>query len=138
MKVSSTDHVSIPVRDIEIAKAFYETVLGLRQIPRPAFKNVGVWLAAGTLEIHLTVSRHVHFRPAPIIDTAEMHFAARVDDFQAAVRHLEALGYSGSLPDGDPRKLVFRLEGPAPYLQLYLLDPDNHVIEINDAALKRI
>ena len=94
-------------------------------------------MASGTLEIHLTVSPHVHFRPAPHVDTAEIHFAARVADFQATVRHLEALGYSGDRPDGDPKRLVFRLEGPAPYLQMYLVDPDNHVIEINDAALKR-
>jgi catechol 2,3-dioxygenase-like lactoylglutathione lyase family enzyme len=137
MKVTSFDHVSLPVTDLDRSVAFYRDVMGLQRIARPPFNNTGAWMACGTLEIHLTVSPHVHFRPAPHVDTAEIHFAARVADFQATVRHLESLGYSGDRPDGDPKRLVFRLEGPAPYLQMYLVDPDNHVIEINDAALKR-
>ena len=137
MNISSFDHVSVPVRDIERSKAFYREVLGLAQIPRPAFNNVGAWMAAGTLEIHLTVNLEVILRPAPLIDTGEVHFAARVEDFDATMRHLEGMGFSESLPKGDPKQLVLRLAGPAPYKQLYLIDPDNHVIEINDAAIKR-
>lgn len=136
MQITSTDHVSIPVRDLPKALAFYRDVLGLRQVERPNFGNVGAWLSSGSLEIHLTVSPHVHFRPAASIDTAAMHFAGRVADFDATRLHLERLGYSEGLPDGDPKRLVLRLDGPAPYRQLYLLDPENHVIEINDARLK--
>lgn len=136
MKVSSFDHVSLPVTDLERSKAFYREVMGLHQIGRPDFGNTGAWMAAGTLELHLTVNPHIRFRPEPHIDTGEVHFAARVADFRHTVEHLEALGFSGEKPDGDRKRIVFRLHGPAPYKQLYIVDPDNHVIEINDAALK--
>jgi catechol 2,3-dioxygenase-like lactoylglutathione lyase family enzyme len=136
MHITSLDHVSIPVTDLERSIAFYRDIMGLQRIPRPAFGSTGAWMAFGTIEVHLTVNPQVHFRPEPKVDTAEMHFAARVADFQATVRHLESKGYGSDRPDGDPRRMVLRLEGPAPYLQLYLLDPDNHVIEINDAAVK--
>jgi catechol 2,3-dioxygenase-like lactoylglutathione lyase family enzyme len=116
--------------------AFYRDVLGLHRIERPPFNNVGAWMASGTLEIHLTVNNTVRYRPAPVVDTGEVHFAARLTDFKKMVGHLESLGFSDKLPSGNPKQIVFRLEGPAPYLQLYIVDPDNHVIEMNDAALK--
>ena len=136
MKISSFDHVSLPVRDLERSKEFYRDVLGLTQIERPPFNNIGAWMAAGTLEIHLTVNMEVPLRPAPVVDTGAVHFAARVADFDGTRRHLEALGYDSTLASGDRMQLVLRLDGPAPYKQLYIVDPDNHVIEINDAAVK--
>ena len=93
-------------------------------------------MASGTLEIHLTINPQGHLRPAPEIDSGDIHFAARVADFQAAMKHLATHGYSETLPNGNPKRLILRLEGPAPYLQCYLLDPDNHLIEINNAPVK--
>ena len=136
MPITALDHVSLAVRDLERSIAYYRDVLGLHRITRPAFKSSGAWMASGTLEIHLTINPNGHLRPAPQIDTGDIHFAARVSDFAAMVKHLESKGFSQDLPDGNPKRLVFRLNGPAPYSQLYLLDPDNHLIEINDAAIK--
>lgn len=136
MKITALDHVSLPTTDLDRSVAFYREVLGLHPVPRPAFKSRGAWMGSGTLEVHLTVNPGGHFRPDPRIDTGDIHFAARVADFAAMVRHLESKGYRRDLPDGDPKRLVFRLGGPAPYQQLYLLDPDNHLIEINDAPVR--
>lgn len=136
MLVSALDHVSLVTTNLERSIAFYRDILGLHPVPRPAFSSRGAWMGAGSLEIHLTINPDGHLRPAPQIDTGDIHFAARVADFQSMRRHLEANGYSENLPDGDTKRLVFRLGGPAPYSQCYLLDPDNHLIEINDAAIK--
>jgi len=136
MPITGHDHVSLVVRDLARSVAFYHDVLGLRQIQRPAFRGAGAWMAAGALEIHLTINPDGHTRPLPKIDTGDIHFAARVSDFDAMVQQLAAHGFSADVPDGGAKRLVFRLNGPAPYRQLYMLDPDNHLIEINDAAVK--
>jgi glyoxylase I family protein len=136
MRISALDHVSLVTTDLDRSIAFYRDVLGLHPVQRPAFKSKGAWMGSGTLEIHLTINPDGHLRPAPHIDTGDIHFAARVADFAAMTKHLASKGYSETLPDGDPKRLVFRLGGPAPYSQCYLLDPDNHLIEINDAPVK--
>ena len=136
MRISALDHVSLVTTGLDRSTAFYRDILGLHEIKRPAFKSTGRWMASGTLEIHLTINPQGHLRPAPEIDTGDIHFAARVADFQAAMKHLATHGYSETLPNGNPKRLVLRLEGPAPYLQCYLLDPDNHLIEINNAPVK--
>lgn len=131
MQLEAFDHVSLPSRDLARSVAFYQAVLGFRPIARPAFGSDGAWLAAGALEIHLTVNPNGHFR-RPELTPGDTHFAARVRDFAGMERHLRDKGYSETAPAGDPLRLLFRRNGPAPYQQVYLLDPDFHQIEIND------
>ncbi len=134
MQLEIFDHVSMATRDLARSIAFYQTVLGFRPIARPDFRSEGAWLAAGALEIHLTVNPNGHFR-RPEINPGDIHFAARVGDFAAMERHLQNLGYSDTAPEGDPMRLFFRRSGPAPYQQIYLLDPDFHQIELNDRPM---
>ena len=136
MQILALDHVSLVTTDLDRSIAFYRDVLGLRQIQRPPFKRKGAWMASGSLELHLIVNPGGHFRPASTIDIGDIHFAARVADFQATMEHLVAGGYREDAPDGNPRRLVLQLSGPGPYQQAYLLDPDNHLIEINNAPPK--
>jgi len=136
MQLEALDHVSLVTRDLQRSVAFYQSVLGLRPLARPPFKSEGAWLGSGTLELHITVNPAGNFRPQPNIATGDVHFAARVRDFAGAERHLLDLGYSETAPEGDPKRLVFRRNGPAPYAQVYLLDPDFHQIELNSASSK--
>jgi len=136
MQVSALDHVTLVTSNLDRSIAFYRDILNLRQIQRPAFKVVGAWMASGTFELHLAVNPQGHLRSVSEIDIGDIHFAIRVVDFEATVSHLEAMGYSEAAPHGDPKRLVFSLDGPAPFKQVYLLDPDNHLIEINDAPVK--
>lgn len=133
--ISSIDHVSLPIREIERSVAFYQVVLSLKQVKRPSFGSVGAWMASGSLEVHLTVYPG-HFRPESKVDASDIHFAARVADFDGFLKHIQDLGYSADLPSGHPKQLIIKLNGPAPYKQLYMIDPDNNIIEINDAALR--
>ena len=136
MKVSSFDHVALVTTDLDRSIAFYHDILGLRRIQRPAFRNQGAWMSSGSFELHLTINPDGHLRRHPRIDTGDIHFAVRVADFAAAMGHLKANGYSEHASDGDAKRLFLQLDGPAPFQQMFLLDPDNHVIEINDAQLK--
>jgi len=58
-RVVGLNHVNVTVpSDVEsAAKHFYGTVLGLKQIPKPAGtrQNVGAWYELGGVHLHLSV-----------------------------------------------------------------------------------
>jgi catechol 2,3-dioxygenase-like lactoylglutathione lyase family enzyme len=126
-------HVSIVVTDIDRSVAFYRDVFGLEQIARPPFSTVGAWFACGALQVHLIVNPTGTFRRGTTIDTADGHFAFRTNDFEGCIRGLIAKGFREDAPEGDPRRLRLRRNGPAGFPQAYLLDPDRNIVEINGA-----
>ena len=46
--VTGLFHVLVKTNDLDLTLAFYKSVLGLREAPRPAMGNKGAWLACGT------------------------------------------------------------------------------------------
>ena len=127
--VTSLHHVSLPVTDLERSKTFYRDVLGLEEMPGPPFDFAGAWYHVGDAQLHLIV----HDRPtlrSRGIDSHDGHFALRVRSYGDAVARLRARGYST-----DARDELLRLKehphGRAGFPQLFLLDPDRHVIELN-------
>lgn len=126
-------HVSIITDDLEKSLPFYRDVFGLSEIPRPDFPVGGAWLACGSLQVHLVVHPEGTFRKRPSIDRNDWHFAFRTDDFEAVLERLAALGFSGDLPDGDPKHMLIFRTGLAGFPQLYLRDPDLNIVEINGA-----
>ena len=127
-------HVSLMVTDAERSAAFYKDLLGLRQLERPAFKSKGAWLATGNLQVHL-VQYKPEARPPPrrVPAPDDVHFGMNTVDFEGFVRHLQASGYSEDVPGDDPRRILIRRDGPAGFPQVFLLDPDCNIIEINGA-----
>ncbi|MGC8698520.1 MAG: VOC family protein, partial [Halothiobacillus sp.] len=52
--IETIDHVSVLVADAEAAAGFYQAVLDLVRIDRPALGFPGVWLhLAGGMDLHL-------------------------------------------------------------------------------------
>ncbi|MCU9847754.1 VOC family protein [Defluviimonas sp. WL0024] len=133
MPTLALHHVSIPCRDLARSAAFYEEVFGFDRLERPSFHIAGVWLGCGTQQIHLIDNAQGSFRDTPDISIADTHFAFRTDDFDGALASLTARGFSATAPEGDPRRLLVLRDGPAGFAQLYLLDPDLHIVEINAA-----
>ncbi len=127
-------HVSIPVADLERARAFYGGVLGLVEAERPPFDFPGAWYQVGDRLIHLIVGDHSTFRTDDRIDSRDAHFAIRVGNLRAAIDHLRSHGYREDAPD-PLRRLRENLRGTAGFPQVYVLDPDRNVIEINAARL---
>jgi len=116
IKIHELNHVALHVRDLEASIRFYGEVLGLPQIPRPAFNFPGAWFALGGQELHLIAD--------PELEPAKRrhhHFALLVDDAYAARAELATKGVTG-------------LEGPSPRpdgpLQLFFHDPDGYRIEL--------
>ncbi|MFS2154877.1 VOC family protein [Rhizobium sp. Rhizsp42] len=126
-------HVSIITDDLDKSLPFYRDVFGLSEIPRPDFPVGGAWLACGSLQVHLVVHPEGTFRQRPTIDRNDWHFAFRTDDFEGVLERLASLGFSGDLPEGDPKHMLVFRTGLAGFPQLYLRDPDRNIVEINGA-----
>jgi catechol 2,3-dioxygenase-like lactoylglutathione lyase family enzyme len=117
MQILELNHVAIHVRDLEAACEFYKSVLHLESLPRPAFDFPGAWFRLGTQqELHL-----IGERTAPVHShNRGNHFALRVDDINEWEIHLQRINANFR-----PRKL--RPDGAS---QIFLRDPDGHVIEL--------
>ena len=91
------DHVTLRTRDLEGAKAFFETVLGLEVGYRPAFPFPGYWLyAAGRPIVHL-----IPGQGGPVDRSGETidHVAFRLDGHEAMRLKLDRLSVPYSQMD---------------------------------------
>lgn len=119
MKIVRGHHVSFSVADLARAKHFYGTILGLPELPRPEMGLGGAWYAAGDVQVHLIVrpTGVETGAPPPRLTPVADHAAFQIDDYDAAVAHLRAAGLE---------VLATRPE----IGQLWVQDPDGHVIEL--------
>jgi lactoylglutathione lyase len=121
MKVMQLNHVALHVADVERSSAFYRDVLGLETIPRPAFNFPGAWFRLGIdQELHLIGGREI----APQSHNRGNHWALMIDDMDAWEHDFQARGIA-YLP---------RRQRPDGALQIYLVDPDGHYLELCTAA----
>jgi glyoxylase I family protein len=126
LTVESIHHVALGVADLARARHFYTAVLGLDEIPRPAFDFGGAWFRVGEQQIHLIVQRRTDTRretrsPSTLGD----HFALRVRSYRQTLDHLRSLG----VPFEE------RPRNKTPWPQIYIVDPDGHTIELNAERL---
>jgi len=126
ISISGIHHVSVCVRDLQRSKQFYERVFGLKEIERPAFDFAGAWYAAGDTgqQLHLIVHDGETLRTGDI-HTRDGHFAMRVPSYKAAKLWL----------DGQGVPYEARPYAKAGFPQIYVLDPDNNIIELNADVL---
>ncbi|MFO0871663.1 MAG: VOC family protein [Pirellulales bacterium] len=116
MQIRQLNHVAIHVADVAASVRFYRDVLQLEEIPRPAFRFPGAWFRLGAdQELHLIGERtepvHSHNRGN--------HYALLVDDIDAWEEHFRQVG--------TPSRRQQRPDGA---FQVYVADPDGHVIEL--------
>ena len=112
-------HVSFPVRDLARSLAFYRDVLGFAEQPRPDLGIPGAWLRAGDAEVHLIagVAGLPLGETPPVLNPAAHHIAFRIDDYERSLERLRA------------HELQV-LEAGAEQGQMWLQDPDGHIIEL--------
>jgi catechol 2,3-dioxygenase-like lactoylglutathione lyase family enzyme len=134
MEIASLHHIALTVTDLERSRSFYREVLGLREIERPNFSFPGAWFQVGDAQqLHLIVHTNPTFRTGKGLDTRDVHFALRVRDYWETVEFLRAHGYVEDGAD-EMRKIIVNPRATAGFPQMYILDPDRHVIEINAEA----
>jgi catechol 2,3-dioxygenase-like lactoylglutathione lyase family enzyme/uncharacterized protein YunC (DUF1805 family) len=126
IQVKCIDHATLVVKDLVQARKFYVELLGMREVPRPAFSFAGLWFQAGTTQIHLILEYSGsgpagNLLPENRRGPRTHHLAFEVNDVELATAHLKA-------------QQIPLLAGPYPrpdgYLQVFLADPDGHVIEL--------
>ena len=128
--------MSLTVTDLDRSRRFYREVLGLTEIERPPFNFPGAWFQLGAAQqLHLIVHTNPTFRGGKPLDTRDVHFAVRVNDYWATVEFLRSKGFREDAPADDPMRLAVNPRATAGFPQMYILDPDRHVIEINAARL---
>ncbi|MFO0901842.1 MAG: VOC family protein [Pirellulales bacterium] len=116
MKTVQLNHVAIHVADVPASVAFYRDVLQLDEIPRPAFRFPGAWFRLGEdQELHL-----IGERSQPVVShNRGNHYALMVDDIDAWETYFRDRGTP-----------YWRQQRPDGAFQIYVTDPDGHVIEL--------
>jgi catechol 2,3-dioxygenase-like lactoylglutathione lyase family enzyme len=117
MRILELNHVAIHVADVARSSDFYERVLRLQPMARPAFDFPGAWFRLGERqELHLIGRRERDV----VSGSRGNHFALQVDDIDAWHEHL-----TGCLVAFQPKK-----QRPDGAWQIFLTDPDGHFIEL--------
>ena len=117
MQIRELNHVALYVTDVTRSIEFYRTVLRLEPMSRPAFTFPGAWFRLGTgQELHLIADHGAPFFPSH----EKIHFALRVDDLDSWESHLRSV----------KARFAPRKQRPDGVWQVFLRDPDGHVIEL--------
>lgn len=117
MKAKQLNHVALHVANVEKSCVFYQDILLLEPIARPAFDFPGAWFRLGVdQELHLIGGRNCPTYSA----SRGNHFALLVEDIQAWERQLVKTG-----THFEPMKI--RPDGA---YQIFVPDPDGHYVEI--------
>ena len=119
--VTALHHVNVTVTpELEAAtKDFYGTVLGLKQVPKPAAaRQSGAWYQIGANQLHLSIEVGAER------GQADGHVCFTVDDLADAEKRFRAAGVE-IIPDPRP-------SGP---LRFYVHDPGGNQLEIAQASV---
>ncbi len=132
MPTVALHHVSVVSTDLVRSVDFYTRLFDLQPMARPPFATQGTWLACGALQVHIILYPEGTFR-GRAVETNDVHFAFRTDDFEAFVAKLAENGFREDLGDDDPHRMIVFRSGLAGFPQVYVTDPDRNIIEVNGA-----
>jgi len=121
----SANHVALYVKDLKKSADFYKNVMQLKEIPEPFHDGKHVWLRTGE---HSQL--HIIQGAAEITEhDINSHFAYAVPNLSVFTKHLDQMHVKYGNWKGDSQSPQLRPDG---IKQVYLQDPDNFWIEVND------
>jgi catechol 2,3-dioxygenase-like lactoylglutathione lyase family enzyme len=119
------DHVSLLVRSLDKTEKFYTEVLGFEPIHNGTNQPNIRWYGIGGIDaLHVT---EADFGKTHL--EKQTHFAISVDDFDGVVQSLRDKGVTFYDWPGNENSVTGRPDG---FRQIYVRDPDNYLVEIND------
>ncbi|MET4083342.1 lactoylglutathione lyase [Pedobacter sp. UYP30] len=122
------NHVALYVKDLAKSAAFYKDVMKLKEIPEPFHDGKHVWLKTGPY-----TNLHLIQGAAEITEhDINSHFAYSVASMADFTKHLDALHIKYGNWKQDSKTPQVRPDGVK---QIYLQNPDNIWIEVNDEKL---
>jgi catechol 2,3-dioxygenase-like lactoylglutathione lyase family enzyme len=126
LQVKAFDHITLVVADLDATRNFYVDVLGMTECERPDFDFPGAWFGVGKVQIHATTASELagqagwadrHVKSV----SRGHHFAFEVQDLDRALQLVHRLGIA--IGDGPKTR-------PDGARQLYIYDPDQHLVEL--------
>lgn len=134
LKIETIHHVSLPITDLERSKQFYGDILELNEIERPPRDFPGAWYQLGDRELHLIVHANTTLRINKSLDSRDVHVALRVTSYRQTRDFLRSKGFHTDANDEFTR-MSERPSNVNGWPQLYIMDPDRNVIELNAEQL---
>ena len=121
IEITGVHHIMITVGDLDVAKNFYGSILGLKEKPiPPQIKGERVWYYLGSLQLHVNV--------LPEYKVGLSHFAITIDEgkYEEYIQYVSKSGYenmseSKMYEDGMRR--------------VYINDPFGNNVEIIDGQM---
>jgi len=94
--IKALHHVSLLIADLDRSQKFYQEILGLSLIERPALKFEGLWFALcddASQQLHLLLlAENIPQRRLPEHVGRDSHFALLVDDLPAYIDRASKVG----------------------------------------------
>lgn len=121
----SINHISVYVVNMQKSAEFYKKVMLFKEISEPFHDGKHVWLRIGA-------HSQLHIIPgAKAVKDGDIniHLAFTVPSLQKFIDHLEQIHVNYRNWPGDGKTPTSRPDGVK---QVYLQDPDNNWIEVND------
>lgn len=119
------NHIAVHVSELQQAKEFYTSILGLNEIEEPFKDGLHAWFAIGA-------GSALHIIEAPNTPTEISkvnHLCFSMENMDAFIQRLKDTNYPFESWPGEKGKVTIRVDG---IRQIYIQDPDGTWIEIND------
>jgi len=121
----TVNHIALYVYDLDKSAAFYKNVMQFKVIPEPFHDGRHVWFRIGAhSQLHIISG-------AKAVEDHDIntHISYSVPVLKTFLTHLDAVKVKYVSFKGEPKKITPRPDGVT---QVYVQDPDNFWIEVND------
>ncbi|WP_339652468.1 VOC family protein [uncultured Maribacter sp.] len=121
------DHYSVIVKDLDKVGAFYKNVLNLKEIPHPSAPSGFKWFVIqGNSQLHLIGKDSVAME-----HSKSVHLCLATQKLDELITYLEENNVTYWDWPGKENSVTLRADGVR---QIYLKDPENNWVEINNAV----